>query len=138
LQKRRGVSIAIESRLLLPGSEHRLGAHVASIFSWRWPALALHLNLGNDLFASVQYAASASVIVEGPVTWQVRPVAELLLERDFGSPRLAKGFTRSLLVGAIAAWSESWAFDLGLRHGRTDGQGLDEVRLGFTWTFEAR
>jgi hypothetical protein len=93
------------------------------------------VNAGNDFFTSVDYVASASVIAEGPNAWRVRPVAEVLFERDFGGRRLADGVSGSLLVGAIAAWSESWAFDVGLRHGRTNGEGLDEARLGFTEAF---
>ena len=45
LQDARGVSVALETGLLLPGSEHRFGAHIASIFSWRWPALTLPRHL---------------------------------------------------------------------------------------------
>lgn len=137
LQDARGVSVALETGLLLPGSERRLGAHVASIFSWRWPALVLHLNIGNDLLTSVHYAATTSLIVEGPSTWSVRPVAELWLERDFGAPSLAEGLAASALVGAVASWSPAWSFDLALRYGRVEGEPLQEVRLGFTWAFEA-
>lgn len=137
LQDARGVSVALETGLLLPGSERRLGAHVASIFSWRWPALVLHLNLGNDLLTSVHYAASTSVILEGPDAWSVRPVAELWLERDFGAAKLAKGLGASVLVGAVASWSDAWSFDGALRYGSVDGEPLQEVRFGFTWAFQA-
>lgn len=135
LQDSRGVSVALETGMLLPGSEDRLGFHVASIFSWRWPALALHVNFGNDVLTSIDYAASATLILEGPTAWRVRPVAEVLLERDFGSPRLADGLARSVLVGAILSASDAWSFDLGLGHGRVDGEPLDEVRLGLTWSW---
>jgi len=135
MQERAGVSVALETGVLLPGSERRLGTHVASIFSWRWPALTLHLNLGNDLLASVHYVAVGSLIVEGPGSWRVRPVAELLLERDFGGPRLANGLERSLLLGAILPCNDSWSFDLALRHAVTERDALDEARLGFTWSF---
>lgn len=131
----RGVSVALETGLLLPGSERRLGAHVASIFSWQWPALSLHLNFGNDLFTSLRYVAEGSLIVEGPGGWRVRPVAELLLARDFGQHRLTQGVSRSVLVGAIAVCTDGLAVDLALRHGAEDGWQEDEARLGLTWSF---
>jgi len=135
LQGRGGPSVALETGLLLPGSERRLGVHVASIFSWRWPLLTLHLNLGNEILTSVEYAASTSLILEGPAAWRVRAVAELFLERDFGSPALTRGLARSVLVGAILSASDAWSFDLGLRHGQVDGGPLDEARLGCTWSW---
>jgi hypothetical protein len=135
LQEARGVSVALETGLLLPGSERRLGASVASIFSWHWPGLTLHLNLGNELLTSVHYAARCSAILEGPLAWRVRPVTELLLARDFRSRKLSNGLERSVLLGAIASWSGSWAFDLAFRHGLLDSEAVDEVRLGFTWSF---
>jgi hypothetical protein len=135
LQDATGVSVALETSLLLPGTERRLGAHVASIFSWRWPMLTVHLNLGNDLLTSVRYAAIGSLILEGPDRWRVRPVAELLLERDFGGPRLSSGLERSVLIGAILPCSDSWSFDLALRHAVLDEKQVDEARLGFTWSF---
>lgn len=134
LQARRGASVALETGVLLPGSEHRFGLHVASIFSWRWPGLALHLNLGNEILISVDYAASTSLILEGSEAWPFRPVAEIFLERDFGSPKFADGLARSVLVGAILSASDAWSFDLGVRHGLVDSDPLDEARLGFTWS----
>ena len=135
LQDKSGVSVALETGMLLPGSERRFGFHIASIFSWRWPALALHLNIGNDVLTSVDYAASTSLILEGPDSWRVRPVAEVFLERDFGSPEFADGLARSVLVGVILSASAAWSFDLGLRHGQVDGEPLGEARLGFTWSW---
>lgn len=135
LQDASGVSVALEAGLLLPGSERRLGVHLASILSWRWPALAVHLNLGNDLLTSVHYVAVGSLILEGPDSWRVRPVAELLLERDFGGPKLTNGLERSVLVGAIMPCGEAWSLDLALRHGVRDDAQVDEARLGFTWSF---
>ena len=135
LQASRGVSVALESGLLLPGSERRLGVHVASIFSWQWPALTLHFNLGNDLLTSFDYTMTGGVIVEGPVPWPVRPVGELLVARSIDGHTLARGWNRSALLGAIAPWRDGWVFDLGLRHGFADGAEGDELRLGFTWSF---
>lgn len=137
MQGARGVSVAVETGALLPGTERRFGLHVASIFSWCWPALTLHLNVGNDLLTSVHYAASTSLILEGPTAWAVRPVTEVFFEREFGSPKLTHGLEESLLVGAIARVNDAWTFDAGLRHGRLDGVLLQEARLGLTWAFNA-
>jgi hypothetical protein len=135
LQDATGVSVAVETGVLLPGTERRLGAHVASIFSWRWPALSMHLNLGNDLLTSIRYAATGGLILEGPDRWRLRPVAELLLQRDFGGRRLASGLERSALLGAILRCNDSWSLDVAIRHALLDGQQVDEARLGFTWSF---
>jgi hypothetical protein len=135
LQGAEGVSVALETGLLLPGSESRLGLHVASIFSWRFPALTLHLNVGNDLLTSVHYEAVSSLILEGPDQWRVRPVAELLAARDFGQRKIAQGLLASALVGVVASWTDAWAFDLALRHGSANRVTEDELRAGFTWAF---
>jgi hypothetical protein len=137
LQGGTGVSVAVETGLLLPGSESRLGLHVASIFSWRWPALTLHLNFGNDLLSSVHYEAVSSLMIEGPERWRVRPVGELLVARDFGRQELIHGLAGSALVGVVASWSEAWSFDFALRHGSAERVSEDEVRAGFTWAFES-
>lgn len=138
LQGGTGVSVALENGVLLPGSDRRLGAHLASIFSWRWPALTLHWNLGNDLLASVDYFASTSFILEGPVRWRVRPVAELWLERDFRARRIEGGLARSVLLGAILPCGDAWSFDVAVRHAVVGSLSVDELRLGFTWSFVAR
>ena len=135
LQEASGASVALETGLLLPGSQRRFGVHVASILSWRWPALTLHLNLGNDLLTSLHYEAIGSLILEGPASFRVRPVAELLVAREFGEPELASGLERSILIGAIASAGASWSFDLAVRYGILHGQRLEEARLGFTWAF---
>lgn len=134
LQGGHGISVAVEGGLLLPGSEARLGAHLASIFSLRWPELALHLNLGNDFVTSLRYAASASIIAEGPDSWRVRPVAEAWCARQVAGGGVAPALAESLLVGAIARVSAKLSFDAALRYGHAAGQRLEEARLGLTWT----
>lgn len=139
LQEDSGLSVAIEGGVLLAASKEQLGLHVASIFSQRWPALTLHLNLGNDFIAAIQYEAGASLIVEGPDAWSVRPVAEARLEdRSFGSRSLGHGLSESALVGAIAPCGKSLSFDVGLRYGRAEQVRVAEARLGLTWSFETR
>jgi hypothetical protein len=136
LQGATGIAVALELGMLLPGSERRLGSHVASIFSLHWPAITVHLNLVNDVFYSLQYDAKASLIVEGPDEWRLRPVAELLAERDFGRARLSDDLAESALVGGIFRWTDDVSLDVGGRYGRSARQPEEELRAGLTWSFE--
>ena len=136
LQGGRGLSVALEVGMLLPGFETRLGTHVGSIFSLQLPAITLHLNLANNLFFSVRYEASASLILEGPDRWRLRPVAEVLVERELGHSSFNAGVGGSLLLGGILRASDALSFDVGARYGRAEGQHQEEVRAGLTWAFE--
>lgn len=132
LQDGTGPSVATECAVLLPevhGSSGT-GAECAAIVSNKWDALALHLNLGLGRTREHQTARTVSLIAEGPEKWSVRPVAELLAERDTGGGRL-----NSVLVGAIWQHGEDLAFDLGVRDARTGDSRFDEVRVGLTWSF---
>jgi hypothetical protein len=91
LQQSTGLSVALEVGMLLPGSESPLGTHIGSILSLQLPAITLHLNLANNLFYSMRYEASASLILEGPHSCRLRPVAEVLVERQFGRDELDDG-----------------------------------------------
>lgn len=136
LQGGRGLSVALEIGVLLPAFERRWGTHVASIFSLQLPAIALHLNLANNLLYSVRYEAAASLVVEGPDRWRLRPVAEVLVEREFGQAGFFDGVAASALVGAILRATDALSFDVGIRYGRSEGQLEKEVRVGLTWAFE--
>jgi hypothetical protein len=136
LQGGAGLSVALEAGMLLPSFESTWGTHLGSIFSLQLPALTLHLNLANNFSYSVRYEASASIIVEGPDDWRLRPVAEVLVERDFGESGLYGGVAGSVLVGGILRASDALSFDLAGRYGRADRQNEAEVRAGLTWAFE--
>jgi hypothetical protein len=136
LQGARGLSVAIEIGLLLPGFENRWGTHVGSIFSLQLPAITLHLNLANNLLYSVRYEAAVSLIAEGPDRWRLRPVAEVLVEREFGHGGFYDGIAESLLVGGILRATDALSFDGGARYGHAEGQHEEEVRAGLTWAFE--
>lgn len=136
LQGRDGLSVALEIGMLLPGSESRWGAHVGSIFSLRLPAITLHLNLANNLLYSVHYEAIASLIAEGPERWRIRPVAEVLVEREFGHGGIYEGVAESVLVGGILRKTDALSFDVAARYGRAEGQHEKEIRVGLTWAFE--
>ena len=136
LQQSTGLSVAFELGMLLPRSGNQFGTHVGSIFSFDSEWITLHLNLDNDIWYSVRYEASASLILEGPHRWRLRPVAELLLEREFGRGGFYDGLAESALLGGIGRWTDAVSFDLGARFGRADRQRQEELRAGFTWAFE--
>jgi hypothetical protein len=132
LQDGTGPSVATECAVLLPeihGSSGT-GGECAAIVSSKWDATALHLNLGLGRTREHETARSIGLIAEGPEKWTVRPVAELLAERDNGG-----GLLDSALVGAIYQHGEDLAIDAAFRHARTEGRAFNEVRLGLTWSF---
>ena len=133
LQEGTGPSMATECAVLLPEvhGASGTGGECAAIVSGKWDSMALHLNLGIGRTREHETARSISLIAEGPAQWPVRPVAELLAERDTGSG----GRLDSALVGAIWQHGEDLAFDLALRHARTDDGTFNEVRVGLTWNF---
>ena len=132
LQEEHGPSIAIEAGVLTPeiAGQDRFGAQANLIISYRWTQGTVHFNeqvaysrAGNiDLFGSV--------ILEGSHELAVRPVAEIVAERELGETSTVTG-----LVGAIWSPSASLALDAGLRVGRIEDTRGAEVRLGFTWAF---
>jgi hypothetical protein len=136
LQGGAGLSVALEIGMLAPGFESEFGTHVGSILSLQSPAMTLHLNLGNNIFYSVRYEASTSLILEGPFSWRLRPVAELLLEREFAERSPHEGLATSGLLGTIGRYSDALSFDVAVRFARTPGGRAGEIRAGFTWDFE--
>jgi len=134
LQDGTGPSVASECAVLLPevhGSSGT-GGECAAIVSNKWEEGALHLNAGIGRTREHDWARSASLIAEGPESWKVRPVGEVLVERDNGGGRL-----HSALVGAIYQQGENLAFDLAFRRAHTNDGRFSEVRVGLTWSFAA-
>src|SRR5215470_4552395 len=112
LQDKSGPSIATEFGLLLPSTrdETGTGASLAVIVSQRWQALTLHLNAEVAMTRQQLPDTAFSVIIEGPYSWRVRPVAEFFYEREYG------GFeTESGLVGAIWQVNDKLDVDFALR-----------------------
>jgi hypothetical protein len=68
-------------------------------------------------------------IVEGPAIGNVRPVAEVFVEHETGTPN-----TVSALAGLIWKRSANLSFDVGIRHARVADISTNELRLGLTWT----
>ena len=134
LQEKSGPSIATEFGFLPPDisttDPSSMGGTAAIIVSQRWPALTVHFNAAAALTRQQNADIAFSVIVEGPNDWTLRPVAEVLYERDFGGIE-----TGSALIGAIWRVRENISFDVGLRGGRVNDQPLREVRAGMTFAF---
>ena len=132
LQDGTGPSVAVECAVLLPEVHGSSGAggECAGIVSNKWDSMALHLNLGLGRTREHDTARTVSLIGEGPEKWPVRPVAELLAERDTGSG----GRLNSSLVGVIWQHSEDLALDLAFRRARTSDSTINEIRLGLTWS----
>jgi hypothetical protein len=131
LQDKPGPSVATEFGLLLPGinDEPGVGGTMAGIVSQQWPWFAVHLNLSGAVTREQHGDLFASIIVEGPRDWAVRPVAEVLHEHDFGRVRTTTG-----LVGAIWQVRESLAVDVGFRAGRVNDHTTNEIRAGLTFS----
>jgi hypothetical protein len=133
LQGKTGLSIATEIGPLLPETgSSRAGASAAVIVSDRSRAGTIHWN-GAALYThDHDFAAFLGAILEGPDDMVVRPVAEIFFSRTFSVDWMA-----SALVGAIWTAGEDFSFDVGLRQAIAQGRDVSEVRLGFTWAFQA-
>jgi hypothetical protein len=130
LQGDTGVSMAIEAGPLLPelGGNSNFGAQANLITSYKWPALALHLNTSAALSRDHNFDGFVSLIAEGPREWAVRPVGEVYVEHEVSVATVYSG-----LVGAIWQVSDRLALDAAVRAAsHTDG-GIFEVRFGLTW-----
>ena len=130
LQDKSGPSIATEFGVLLPGidADQGVGASVSGIISQRWDWGAMHLN-GTATLTRDQHADGfLGVIIEGPSTWKVRPVAEFFYEDEVGTAQTFSG-----LVGAIWQVNDHLNFDIGFRHAMVGGHPDDEIRAGVTF-----
>jgi hypothetical protein len=132
-QDQAGISLASEFSVLLPGigGDHGAGLEWSGIASGKTAWGAYHVNLGAELTREGDGAAFAGFILEGPLDWIVRPVAEARYEWTSGLEDEA-----SILVGAIWQPRESLAFDFALRHASVGGKPDDQVRAGLTFSFD--
>lgn len=135
LQDGSGPSVATEFTVLLPGinDEAGTGGSIAGIVSQQWPWITVHLNAAVAATRRQHGDLFLSAIVEGPHDWTVRPVAEVVYERDFGGLRTTSG-----LIGTIWQVSDDLVIDVGLRFGRINDRSFDEVRAGLTFSFPVR
>ena len=72
----------------------------------------------------------AGLIIEGPSKSVVRPVAEVFYEEEIN-----QSHTISALVGLIWQVRDNLSFDVAFRHAITDGQPVNEIRIGTTFGF---
>jgi hypothetical protein len=132
LQDKAGPSIATEFGLLLPDSDgsNRLGASLAGIVSQRFDWGTIHLNGEAALSRDHNADFFLGAIVEGPIKWKVRPVAEFFYEDEINAARTVSG-----LLGAIWQVNDKLSFDVGFREALTNGHPVSEIRAGFTVGF---
>jgi hypothetical protein len=131
LQDGAGPSIAAECGVLLPEvhADSGSGLTCTGVVSHRWDALVAHANGG--LVRTREHTTTSwfSLIAEGSPGAPVRPVAELLSERDTSG-----AWGHSALVGAVWHKSAGLSFDVAVRAGRTSEGRLNELRVGVTWS----
>ncbi|KWV46980.1 hypothetical protein AS156_21035 [Bradyrhizobium macuxiense] len=135
LQDKTGPSIATEFGVLLPDSTGMsgVGASLAGIVSQRWDWGTIHLNAETVLTRDHHGDVFIGAILEGPLKWTIRPVAEVFYENEF-----SKEETVSALVGLIWQVRDNLSFDVAFRRGLTNGHPVDEIRAGLTFGFPLR
>jgi hypothetical protein len=135
LQDKPGPSIATEFGVLLPDSTGNsgVGASFAGIVSQRWDWGTIHFNAETALTREHRGDVFVGAILEGPITWTVRPVAEFFYENEFGKAETVSG-----LVGLIWRVRDNLSFDIGVRHALTNGHPVNELRAGLTFGFPLR
>jgi hypothetical protein len=134
-QDESGPSIATEVGVLSPGiNEHAgFGVGVLGIVSQRFEWGTIHFNAEAAHTRQHHLELFVDMILEGPATWTVRPVAEIFYEVEYGQSHTASG-----LIGAIWQARDDLAFDIGFRHALTNGQPVNEIRAGVTFGFPMR
>lgn len=132
LQERMGPSIAIEFGTLLPGinDEAGFGAELAGIIGNQWSWGAIHFTAAATLTRDNRGEMFLGTILEGPSFGAVRPVAEIVYEREFGEAE-----TIAALAGVIWEVREGLAFDFAVRQAAVDGDPETEIRMGVTFAF---
>jgi hypothetical protein len=132
LQGATGVSFAAEGGLLAPElpDDGHVGASLNLITSYSFRWAAFHWDEWFQLTRERHADLFSGLILEGPGAWQLRPVAELFYERDFGGEQ-----TGSVLLGAIWVARAALALDGGLRGARQGNDYAAEARLGLTWAW---
>lgn len=131
LQDKEGLSFATECGVLLPTilGESGTGATCAGIVSQKWETGMVHFNLGLTRARDKENLRFASVIVEGPEEWIVRPVMELSTEHGSNGTH-----SNAVLAGVIWKVGEHLDIDAALRKQREQGETGREIRLGATWS----
>ena len=131
LQKRKGPSLATEESVVLPsrGQSHA-GFGGSLIVSQPLPFASTMLHFTAELAQTPerQTGRFASVILDGPEAWPVRPVGELSWDRAGDESGI-----RGLLVGLVWQTRQGLTMDAAVK--LLDGGEVNglELRTGFTW-----
>jgi hypothetical protein len=131
LQEKKGPSFAAEGSILIPerGQAHA-GVALALILSQPIERVGTMLHFNGELSQTQtqQTGRFLSLILEGPETWPVRPVAEVSWDRT-GDEDAAKG----VLAGVIWQTRQGLTMDLALKSVAAGDEHGVELRSGFTW-----
>jgi hypothetical protein len=132
LQEQAGPSVAIEVSALLPEihGDPDFGVEWTLIASQRWRDLTVHVNGAATWTRAHDPGVQVGVILEGHDAWLVRPVAEVVVERERDHPTMVSG-----LVGAIWRVRGLLSLDAAVRLARVGVVNTTELRLGLTWAF---
>src|SRR5262249_40486875 len=135
IRDKAGPSLATELSVLLPGvhSESGTGAALTGIVGQKWDWGAIHLNVAAELSHDQRAEIFLGTILEGPGDWKVRPVAEVIYQREFGLGEEVAG-----LVGVIWQVRDALAFDFAVRQASVAGNPETEIRAGITFAFSTR
>lgn len=131
LQGSRGPSVALEIGPWLPtfnDQTNGVGGSADLITSYRWSFTTIHLNVQAARTRSANPDLFVGAIIEGPIIWPIRPVSELVVDREFSAHT-----TYSALIGFIAPLQDDFDLDFGTRIALTDGLPIYEARAGFSW-----
>jgi hypothetical protein len=136
LQEQTGPSVAIEIGALLPGINEQsgIGAEVAGIIGNQWAWGAIHFTAAAALTRDQHGEIFLGSIIEGPPGWTVRPVAEIVYEREFGTSTEVV----AALAGVIWEARDDLAFDFAVRQAAINGEPETEIRVGLTFAFSTR
>ena len=135
LQGKTGPSVATEFGVLLPGinDEPGVGASWLGIVSQRWFWGTVHFDVGGARTREQRADLFVGTIIEGPYDWKVRPVAEVVYEREFNTTERF-----SVLGGAIWRVTDNLSFDVGLREAWINRRPETELRAGLTFAFSVQ
>lgn len=131
LQEKKGPSIAMEGSVLVP-SRGQTHAGFGALLIVSQPMTAtrtmLHFNAELERTQEQQTGRFASVILEGPETWPVRPVGELSWAREGDETRVL-----GLLAGVVWQTRRGMTMDAAVKSIDAGEEHGLELRTGFTW-----
>jgi hypothetical protein len=135
LQGKTGPSVATEFGVLLPevNGVPNAGGTWAVIVSDRWSWGTIHFNAGATLTREQHGDVFVGTIIEGPYDWTVRPVAQILYEREFDVKETFSG-----LIGFIWKVKDDLSFDFGVREAWVNSRPETELRAGLTFAFSPK